>query len=265
MFDFSASVESQLEKLGLKPARVIDQDDDAWIAAGYLVTSLNSFSDGLVVMDGKTPAGTFGGKSFLAKLIQNPTFSFFKGQKVKAIMQSGLVTFRPSTSLDEIITYWQKSRFAFALIDFGGSLMALSVRNFLSLIAELDLPQKISEIPAKEIISFTSDETIHDVFNKMLKNNVRRLRFEDTPRLISDRTLLDDICIQMNYLKFTENLLETKANTLTTEKPDEITDDLTISQMAKKLATMIHPFVLYKEQIITPWDLLMMFYNGEKQ
>ena len=123
----------------------------------------------------------------------------------------------------------------------------------------------LSQIPAKEIISFTSDETIHDVFNKMLKNNVRRLRFEDTPRLISDRTLLNDICIQMNYLKFTENLLETKANTLTTEKPDEITDDLTISQMAKKLATMIHPFVLYKEQIITPWDLLMMFYNGEKQ
>ena len=59
----------------------------------------------------------------------------------------------------------------------------------------------LSQIPAKEIIPFTSDETIHDVFNKMLKNNVRRLRFEDTPRLISDRTLLDDICIQMNYLK----------------------------------------------------------------
>lgn len=259
------SIEEIFKKLAIRPIREINQNDEMWIAAGYLITSLNSFSDGLIVMDGKTPMGTFGGKAFLKKLVKNPTYSFFKDTKTKEIISASPKVFPITTLLSEIIEYWINTKIAFSIIDHNGVLFALSIRNILFLIAEMNLLQKLSELPKKKIITYNSNDSINDVINKMFENNVRRLQLEGTHQLLSDRTILENICTDMNYLKYSTNFLELKSNVLSTENPDIISKDISVSELAEKLKDTLHPFVIYDDSIVTPWDLLMSAYNGEKK
>jgi CBS domain-containing protein len=264
MSQFDVSLDEYFDKLHLRPLRQIDQNDDAWVAAGYLVTSLNSFSDGLAVMDGKDPIGTLGGKIFITNLMKNPTHSFFKETKSKSIMQTGLSVLQSKTKLSEVLELWKNSKIGFSAVQKDGELYALSLRNFLLLVSEMNSAKKISDLPKKPLVTFSMDDTIEDLFQKMLKNRVRRLVLEGTKQIISDRTILNDICIDMNYLKYTENLLNLKANVLNTETPEIISDDLTISELAETLSKQIHPIVVYEDNIITPWDLLQAVYGEEK-
>jgi CBS domain-containing protein len=264
MSDTSVSLDELFDKLHLRPLRQIDQNDDAWVAAGYLVTSLNSFSDGLAVMDGKDPIGTIGGKIFLTQLKNNPSHSFFKQKKSKEIMMTGLQVLQTKTLLSEVLKIWKNSRFAFSAVQKDGQLYALSLRNLLLLISELNSSVKLSDLPKKPLVTFSNDDSIGDILNKMLKNNVRRLVLDGTSQLISDRTLLTDICIEMNYLKYTENVLNLSSTVLNTESPETITKDMTISELAHKLSNEIHPTVIYDENIITPLDLVTAAYGENK-
>lgn len=263
MFNFNKPIEEFFDKLNPQPIRIIDQNDDNWVSTGYLIPSLSTFSDGLVVGNGDTPVGTFGGKKLLEKLVQNPTHSFFKNNKTKDLTNYKITFFTPQTNLSEIIESWIKSRIAFSIIKTDNSYLILSVRNFLGLIRNMDLSQKISEIPKKKIITYNESDSIGSVINKMFENNVRRLQLEGTDFLLSDRTILEDICGNMDYLKHTTNFLELPSKILSTINPDKVSENMTVSKLAKQLSKQIHPFVVCNDQIITPWDLLMTAYKSK--
>ncbi len=264
MSDFDVTLEESFDVLNLRPLRQIDQNDDAWVAAGYLVTSLNSFSDGLAVMDGEDPIGAIGGRIFLANLIKNPGYSFFKEKKSKEIMNTGLSVLQTKTLLSEVLEIWKNTGFAFSAIQKDGELYAFSLRNFLLFIAQLNSQTKLSELPKKSLVTFDTTDTVGDLFDKMMQNNVRRLMLNGTHQIVSDRTILTDICIDMNYLKYTENVLNLKANILNTESTESITNDMTVSELAQILSAQIHPVVMYEGNIITPWDLLDAVYGEAK-
>ena len=258
------SLEELFDKLHLRELRTIDQNDDAWVAAGYLATSLNSFSDGLAVMDGKDPIGTIGGRIFLTHLRQNPTHSFFKQKKAKEIMTTGLQVLQVKTCFSEIMQIWQKTKFGFSAVQKDGTLYALSLRNLLLLIPELNSKIKLSDLPKKSVVTFNKDNSIGDIIQLMFKNKVRRVMLEGTNQIVSDRTLLNDICIEMNYLKYTENVLNLSSTVLNTELPEEITDDISISELAQNLSLQVLPTVHFNENIITPWDLVNAAYGENK-
>lgn len=265
MSDTSLSLDELFDRLHLRPLRQIDQNDELWVAVGYLATSLNSFSDGLAVMDGKDPIGFIGGKIFLSELVKNPTYSFFKNKKSKEIMTTGMQVFQSKTLLSEILKIWKNSKIAFSAVQKDGKLYALSIRNLLLLISELNSPIKLSDLPKKSIVTFSNDDSIGDIISKMLTNNVRRLVLDGMNRIISDRTLLTDICLDMNYLKYTENVLNLSSTVLNTESPIVLTNDMTISELAHEfISDIIHPAVIYDENIITPMDLLIAAYGENK-
>ena len=264
MVETDFTLDELFDKLHLRELRTIDQNDDAWVAAGYLATSLNSFSDGLAVMDGKDPIGTIGGRIFLTHLTQNPTHSFFKQKKAKEIMTTGLQVLQVKTCFSEIMQIWQKTKFGFSAVQKDGKLYALSLRNLLLLISELNSEIKLSDLPKKSVITFNKNDSIGDIIELMFKNKVRRVMLEGTNQIVSDRTLLNDICIEMNYLKYTENVLNLSSTVLNTELPEEIQDDISISELAQNLSAQVLPTVYFNENIITPWDLVNAAYGEIK-
>jgi len=254
---FKKPLEQTLNQLSLCSLKTLDPNDETWVAGGYLISALNSFSDGLTVIENKKPIGTFGGQKFYQKLLLNPTHSFFKEQKVKDIMNPNPKMFQTENTLSEILNHWADTKFAFSIINDNEKYFPISIRNIMPIIIKSNSSQKISQIPKKEIISFDSNDTIRDVVHRMFKYGVRRLQKKGTDEFISDRSILENICMDMNYLKYSENFLDLNANVLSTEKAERVTEDLTFPRLSEKLSEKFYPFVLYQDQIITPWDVLM--------
>ena len=62
----------------------------------------------------------------------------------------------------------------------------------------------------------------------------------------------------MNYLRDIENFLDMKIETrFSLEKIKKIEQDLSLPELAKMMFGMMHPYVMYNEQVYTPWDVCL--------
>ena len=59
----------------------------------------------------------------------------------------------------------------------------------------------------------------------------------------------------MGYLKNMDYFLNVPANIIDLEEARVIYDDLTINEVSAMMYDMEHPYVIYKDHIITPWDV----------
>jgi CBS domain-containing protein len=237
----------------------IEKGTETWVATGMLVQQLESFTDSVVVRENDKPIGIVGGKDVIVKLIADPTSTLFYKTKVEDIMEKRWTTVSKETKLRELIEFWKKTRRAFAAIpneflDYS----AISAKKLLEVGMKIKTGTTISDLPEKKLLTFTNQSTIGDVLNLMLEGNTRRLILENSTKFINDRIILQKISEELKYLEDVNNFLSIPISEFKLEEIKTISENLTISEVSKIMYEMEHPCAIFREKIITPWDICLI-------
>ena len=242
------------------PAVSIRQENQVWVATAMLVHYLESFTDSLVVTnENEEPIGVIGGYEIIRNIFENPTSTLFDGKTVRELTDPELLQITPKTNYQELLEKWKKTRRAFCILQnqYGGY-SAISARKILEVAAKCKTNEKISDLPQKNLATFTSNTTVGHIINLMMENKSRKIIHSDLKHFISDRIIIQTIARDLNYLRQNENILNMEVEEIfQLEKIKEIKEDLTISELAKIMFGMMHPYVLHKEQVYTPWDVCL--------
>lgn len=234
----------------------IDGKEKMWIATSMLVRLLESFTNNLVVMESETPIGMLGSQEVLHGLYHEPMSEFFSKRTVKDIMSKDLCITFPNTKVSEMLNGMKKSRRDFALIqNQEGEFSTISARRLLEVGMLCNTQMKISDIPPKKITTFTKNDTIQTVIEKMLTHNTDILILENTPSFINSQAILEKIS-ELNYLETTDEFLDAKASSLNLRNGRITPDSATIPEVCKIMLGMKHSFIMTQNNVVTPWDLI---------
>ena len=241
------------------PAVSIQQENKVWVAAGMLVHYLESFTDSLVVTNKEyKPIGVMGGIEIIKQVFENPSSDLFE-KSVGDIMDEELIQISPETKLVELIEKWKQTRRAFCILpnNYSGY-SAISARKLLEIGAYCKTDLTVADLPKKKIVTFNYDDTMGKIINLMLENKTRKLVLKNTAGFISDRIIIQTIAQDLNYLRGVENFLDHKF-----EVPFKLADiksipqDLNLTDLSKLMFGMMHPYVMSKDQVYSPWDVCM--------
>lgn len=246
------------------PCFSIKKNTKVWIAIGMLIHYLESFTDSLVVREGPMPIGLVAGKTIIINLIKNPTADFLDNTKVEDIMEKDVLVVTPQTKLGDLLLKWVQTRRAFALIkNRHWDYSPLSVRRLLEIGAKCKTTCTISEMPKKKVITFKKDDTIGDIMNSMLVNKTRKLLLEGSSQFINDRVICEKIKKELDYLHGVDNFLDLPINPLQLPKAQVISEDVTIPEISKIMNSMVYPYVIFKDQVISSWDICLSLQSEE--
>ena len=140
----------------------------------------------------------------------------------------------------------------------------MSARKLLEVGANCKTDLTVSDLPWKETISFLYDDTIGQIINSMMNNRTRKLVFKNSSGFISDRIIIQTIAQELNYLRNTEDFLERKF-----EEPFKLADikripeNTGLADLSKLMFGMMHPYVMTKEQVYSPWDVCMALFSDD--
>ncbi len=242
------------------PAVSIRKENKMWVATGMLVHYLESFTDSLVVTDEQEqPIGVLGGFEIIKNVFENPTSEFFDKKEVDDVMDEEIVRVFSDTTLRELLEIWQKTRRAFCILpNHIGGYSAISARKLLEVGANCKTDLTISDLPSKETISFEYGNTMGQIINSMIMNRTRKLLLKNSSTFISDRVIIQTIAQELNYLRNTENFLDLKfKESFKVEDIKHVSEDLNFAELSKLMFGMMHPYVIHKDQVYTPWDVCM--------
>jgi hypothetical protein len=174
-------------------------------------------------------------------------------------MEKRWLTVSKKTKLEELIEFWKNTRRAFAAIPNEFSdYSAISAKKLLEVGKKIKTNISISDLPEKKLVTFSKDATIGYVLNLMLVGNTRRLILENSDKFINDRIILEKISEELKYLQDVENFLDIPISEFKLEKIREISENLSIPEVSKIMYEMEHPCVIYRDKIITPWDICLI-------
>jgi len=241
------------------PAVSIKTTDTVSDAVSLLAHHLESFTDSLVVTKDAYPVGLVGGIELLDGVLKNPTSDFFDNTLVAEIMNNKLAIITKQTRLSDLLKQWQQTRRAFAIIpnQYHGY-SVVSARKLLEIGALLETNMRVSEIPKKRMITFTKDYTVKEIIVSMFENKTRKLVLESVSLFISDRIITEKIANDLNYLRNVNNFLDMKADIFKLESSKIISEDIGIPEACKIMSDMLHPYLMTKDQVISPWDIVMI-------
>ncbi len=242
------------------PAVSIREENKVWVATAMLVHYLESFTDSLVVTNSKNePIGVMGGYEVIKNVFEFPTSELFDEKTVSNVMDNELLQITPHTTLDELIGKWKETHRAFCILpnEYGGY-SAISARKILEIGSMCETNITISSLPKKRLATFSSIDSVGQIINSMMENRTRKIIQKGSSNFISDRIIIQTIARDLDYLRNTENFLSMKIqSTFQLAEIKKITKDLKISELSAMMFGMMHPYVLYKDQVYTPWDICL--------
>ncbi len=240
------------------PCVSIHRENKVWVAASMLIHYLESFTDSLVVTDDKSkPLGIVGGKEVLENILKNPSSAFFDDTVVEDIMDKNVDMISKEITLKDLLQRWTQTRRAFSILPnrFKGY-SAISARKLLEIGANCATEMTVSELPKKKITTFTYNDTLKDIINSMFENKTRKLVFKNTSSFISDRIIIEYVVRELNYLRKIDYFLDLKfEEPFRLAEAKTITENMKIPEISKIMFGMLHPFTIYHDQVISPWDL----------
>ena len=224
-----------------------------------LIHYLESFTDSIVVTEeNEKPIGIIGGKEIIENIFKDPSSNFFDNTTVEQIMNKSLVILSDKTNLGKLLTTWKKTRRAFSIIPNNlGGYSAISGRKLLEIGANCVTDLTVSELPKKEVATFEKDSTIKDIISLMLEKNTRKLLLKDTNYFISDRLLIQSIAQEYDFFRNVKFLERRFEESFKLEEVKKISKDVNLADISKSMYAMVHPYVIYEDQVITPWDICM--------
>ncbi len=235
----------------------IDKGKEVWVVTGMLVQYLESVTDSIIVRDeSHDPIGTIGGKEILENLLKNPTSSLFYGTKVEDIMEANPVIVSKDTTYKDLMASWQKRARAYAIIpNEWGFYSAISAQKILEVGKRCKTDLAIEDIPKKKFATFKKGDTFGDVINSMFDNTSRKILFEGSNRYLSDRLIIETIAEKMKHLRETDDFLNEPVDIVELDEAKTVSDNLKINEVSSVMYDMDHPFVIYKDWLVTPWDI----------
>lgn len=235
----------------------IDKGKEVWVVTGMLSQYLESATDSVIVRDEvHNPIGTIGGKEIMENLLKNPTSSLFYRMKVEDIMEPDPVRVTKNTKYKDLIESWKERGRAYAVIpNEWGFYSAISAQKILEIGIRCKTNLAISDLSKKQHVTFRKGDTFGSVINSMFENKARKILLEDSNKYLSDRLIIETISEKMKHLKETDDFLNEPVDIVELEEVKEIFDDLKINEASKIMYDMTHPFVIYKDWLVTPWDI----------
>lgn len=241
------------------PCTSIHYRRDVWVATLMCAQYLESTVDSIVVRDDDfRPIGIVGGYDVLNHLRKNPTRDSQYKAKVEEIMFRDLPKTEKETKLKDLIDFWKVSGRAFAIIDNEyGDYSLVSARRMLEVCIRCKTDISISSMPKKKIVTFKGDESLEQVLNAMYENKTRKLLLQNSNQYISDRLILQGISRMLNLETDVDDFLHIPINKFDTEEVTIIKDDLECDSLCSVMIRMEHPYIMYGDTVITPWDICL--------
>lgn len=241
------------------PAVSIRKEDKVWVATGMLIHYLESFTDSLVVTDeNEKPVGVIGGREIIENIVKTPTSDFFDKTTVEQITDKDIVILSEDTTLEDLLAKWKETRRAFSIIQNSlGGYSAISGRKLLEIGINCITDLTISELPKKDTVFFQQNSTLKEIMTLMLTKNTRKLLLKGTNYFISDRLIIQCIAQDFDFfrnVKFLERKIE---ESFKLEEAKRVSKDLNLAEISKIMYMLPHPYVIFQDQVITPWDICM--------
>jgi predicted transcriptional regulator len=235
----------------------IDKGKEVWVIAGMLAQCLESATDSVIVRDEKeNPIGVIGGKEIMANLLKNPTSSLFYETKVEDIMEPNPVRVSKDTKYNDLMNFWRERGRAYAVIaNDWGFYSAISAQKILEIGKRCKTNLTIEDLPKKKPVTFKNEDTFGDVINSMFDNKARKILLEGTAKYLSDRLIIETITEKMKHLKETDDFLNETVDNVELEEAKVILENLKVNEVSSVMYDMAHPFVIYKDWLVTPWDI----------
>lgn len=248
------------------PCVSVQKQNKVQEAIVLLVPYLESMTDSLIVTNGDNkPLGIVGGREILEQILSNPSSNLFES-KVENVMSPQITIVSGTTKLKDVIEKWKKTGRAFSIIpNVIGGYSAISARKLLEVGKSSMTEMTISDMPKKKSITFKVGTTVNSVINMMLKHKTRKLLLENSNQFISDRIIIEKIATDFNYLKNTNNFLDLPVIDFDLEYAKIITKDLNINELSSIMFGMMHPYVVFKDQAISPWDICLALLSEKIQ
>jgi len=242
----------------------IDKGTEVWVIAGMLVQYLESVTDSVMVRDDEKPIEVIGGKEIMENLLKNPTSSLFYGTMVEDIMEPSPVLVTKDTKYKDLMTQWKQRGRAYAVIaNEWGFYSAISAKKILEIGMRCKTNLSIRDLPKKKAITFKKDDTMGTIIHSMFENKTRKILLENSNKYLNDRIIIEAITEKMKYLKGTDDFLNVPASVMELEEARVIFDDLEINEISAMMHDMEHPYVIYQNWIVTPWDICNVLLDKE--
>jgi len=234
----------------------IEKGKEVWVVAGMLAQYLESVTDSVLVLNEKAPVGTIGGKEIMENLLKNPTSSLFYGTLVEDIMEPNPLIVPETILYKNLMKNWKdRGRAYAAVLNEWGSFSAISAKKILEIGMRCMTSLSITDLPKKPKITFKFDDPVESIIKSMFQNKTRKILLENSNKYLNDRIIIETITEKMSYLKDIDYFLNVPVNIIDLEEARVIYDDLKINEISAILYDMEHPFVIYKDHVVTPWDI----------
>ena len=234
----------------------IDKGKEVWDVAGMLVQYLESVTDSVVVKDGREPVGIVGGKEIISHLLKNSTPELFYEKRVEEIMEPRFVTITKRTKYKEMMSDWKRNGRAYAIISNGeGSHSAISAKKILEIGMRCKTDISVQDLSKKQNITFKKNDTFRSVISSMSNNKTRKILLENSDRYLNDRLIIERVTEKMSYLRGDDDFLNNFVNVEKLAEAKVISENLKIHEISDMMYNMEHPCIIYKDWIITPWDI----------
>ena len=239
------------------PCIYLNSERDVCVATEMCVQYLESSVDSIVIRDDNhNPLGMIGGYDLLNYIRTNSTRNYQYETKVKEIMSKDLLIVEKDITFRDLMEKWTNSRRAFAIIpnSFQGY-SPISARKMLDIGIKCKTDTSISSIPKKKMITFQSDDSLRTIVDLMFEHNTRKLLLEYSNQFISDRLVLKEISKLLKFQPEVDNFLDVPVNLIELEDVTVVKEDLDLNQICTKMYEMDHPYIIYKDISVTPWDI----------
>lgn len=246
------------------PCVNIDSDREVWVGTLMCAQYLESSVDSIVVRgDDYRPVGIVGGYDLLDHLRKNPTKDSQYRTRVKEVMFTDIPKIQKGTKLRDLVSYWQGTKRAFAIIaNEYGDYSPVSARRMLEVGTKCENDISISSMPRKTVVTIHGDEPLGKILDLMYENKTRKLLLEGSNRYISDRLILGSVA-RMLQTDAVDSFLDVPAGELETEEVTVIEEDLKFNRLCSVMNRMEHPYVIYKDMVVTPWDVCVALLSEE--
>lgn len=256
-----------LENLTDTPCVFIDSGREVWLATEMCAEYTESSVDQIIVLDNNNIVGTVGGYDLLAHIRKNPTRKMQYESKVEDIMFSPVPIIEKSTKFKDLMENWKHSRRAFSIFrtEFDSNWFSISARKMLQVGMKVRTNFSTLSIQKNKIVTFQIGNTFDEILGLMYKNMTRKILLENSNQFISDRIILGEISRILKYEENIEDILDFPVNQTRLEYIPSVNKDLKLNEICSIINESGHPYLMYKDTVVTPWDICLILLSEDLQ
>ena len=235
----------------------------------YLSTGHQIYVDGLIVAQENKLAGRIGGQHILDRLLRT-TYDDWSRITASDLMEKSSSALQLDSSLSTLLRLFGETKFALAPIADNGQLIgSVGIRDLLPVISESKLRTGIMTVGSTQV-RLKRDETLGNAIDIMLKKGIRNLVLSSSRNdvndkdkyIINDRKMLEFIFSYEGKKVMTRGigssvLANIRVDSLDIIAASHISQKATVRKAANLLRDSNTPVLLFDNQIITPWDIVM--------